>query len=1141
MSISENPFSVSAPAVTARTLQDFPFQGKDASGLVLAYIEEIADVYFDTRGKQQVFEIRQTTNEAMHKRDWRRFLLKVIANQVVGPEAPRHTDTMYYVYTKDQHGAPLEPAYVIHPDQAKSLQSGCQLLLDPVEIIAPASSSYAADCLGSSGSIIILTDADAVLIRQLSQQSPPGLLQWNPPLPKMTCSSADLHALIKKLHDDMGSDPADDIMFEALALGNLKQFLFSSESGDYLKMVRLLASLNSGNFLREVIPSRKLRKYSLVLDFSLAAGFSESAKKLGWQQVAGHHELLPNCVLAAADQAVRDIVRAIDSQYDCVVLKASGRHRNLNTITFLMVYYRLLLSKAQSCEVTERVSKYCQFLEKGGILLFKEARWSLEKLVIRYDCSFPVPYSVCDKPEFRRCRTCEDTEIPQFFTMHCRFEFTERRVLPLMRIKKGRPHFEEQSWPAFMEDASMEATPRELSLQIASFAATLSPVSAQWAPSERPLLQLNPLSSVPPQGDLCTLLDQLSKRSWESSDEEKTGFFGILHSGKRFSINSEGGYVDIVRLLANFPSPEHLYRDALEVAPQSNLRKYVLKGNDPGSKQILSLQRRGTAHVLSPNCILEVILQAVRDIILEEVQDDCVVLKACGPCEKIKPTFWLVFYRLLLSAQLSHKLTDSVRWWKQVIEPNSNDQVPVPYTYTNSAESEIRKRGSCNHPDIACPDCEVACPSRRVLPLMRVQNGLVESEAQSWPRFITDDSLFLGRVNANPKFSLKSVEQALRIREAQTRSQRKSPLQSASLIASAQHVVGAPKGKKGATSAAISIETAESTISYQSQHPPRSPPPLSNTAAKIDNSALRLGTKKERKALEAFQGRLRDKGWCLAGIAGSPFQAVAQQLNACAIGGVKHSEKSLRKGCKRRFQELGQEEKQKIVDGKGYTTSEFQDLLGLTLEEYQTRVTQWQEKGNKRVNMPREPVGWRFPRVFAGRWDILYSNLDFWYAPCKRRDQSDVSKCETGWNSDFEDVDHKEMRDLGMFLGEAFCDGIMGCHAYKLSQKQLLMPPQQLNNFLRTERKDFVKRLLGNMTQALEEQGFINERDFKLQAEGRDSFAANSGEKYVMDALTRSGFTDFMRLWVTGFPSNNLEKVVVAANSVKLTLRRYDD
>eukprot|EP00808_Paulinella_micropora_P013729 g27971.t1 len=141
--------------------------GQEASGNVVAYIEHISDVRFVLRnGKESIAVIRnlQTTKNKLpaqaadpSQNVWRCFRLRVLASQLLGPETLRQWDSTYSVYTKHQHGAPLEPAYVISPDQCKGLLSSCELSVQPVEVIQRSSPSSAvsaassgADSLGST-------------------------------------------------------------------------------------------------------------------------------------------------------------------------------------------------------------------------------------------------------------------------------------------------------------------------------------------------------------------------------------------------------------------------------------------------------------------------------------------------------------------------------------------------------------------------------------------------------------------------------------------------------------------------------------------------------------------------------------------------------------------------------------------------------------------------------------------------------------------------------------------------------------------------------------------------------------------------------------------------------------------------------
>eukprot|EP00808_Paulinella_micropora_P020854 g28117.t1 len=168
--------------------------GQEASGNAVAYIEHISDVRFVLRnGKESIAVIRnlQTTKNKLpaqaadpSQNFWRCFRLRVLASQLLGPETLRQWDSTYSVYTKHQHGAPLEPAYVISPDQCKGLRSSCELSVQPVEVIQRSSPSSAvsaassgADSLGSFR--IVLTVPDSVLPQSL--QAPPAGI---PPRPE---------------------------------------------------------------------------------------------------------------------------------------------------------------------------------------------------------------------------------------------------------------------------------------------------------------------------------------------------------------------------------------------------------------------------------------------------------------------------------------------------------------------------------------------------------------------------------------------------------------------------------------------------------------------------------------------------------------------------------------------------------------------------------------------------------------------------------------------------------------------------------------------------------------------------------------------------------------------------------------------
>eukprot|EP00808_Paulinella_micropora_P009844 g82486.t1 len=179
----------------------------------------------------------------------------------------------------------------------------------------------------------------------------------------------------------------------------------------------------------------------------------------------------------------------------------------------------------------------------------------------------------------------------------------------------------------------------------------------------------------------------------------------------------------------------------------------------------------------------------------------------------------------------------------------------------------------------------------------------------------------------------------------------------------AQHppVADACKGTGVAIAATPSL-TANSTVSSQQQPPsaPGSPAELPSEVMELDCRDCRdlQLTKKERTALETFSKWLHRKGWCLSGAVENPFEAVALLLNALGIEGGGHTEKSLRKGCEDIFGRLPVNEQRKMAEGTGFEPDEYRALVEQTLQEFQLRQKQWEQRKDDRINMPREPAGW---------------------------------------------------------------------------------------------------------------------------------------------------------------------------------------
>eukprot|EP00808_Paulinella_micropora_P023317 g3956.t1 len=174
-------------------------------------------------------------------------------------------------------------------------------------------------------------------------------------------------------------------------------------------------------------------------------------------------------------------------------------------------------------------------------------------------------------------------------------------------------------------------------------------------------------------------------------------------------------------------------------------------------------------------------------------------------------------------------------------------------------------------------------------------------------------------------------------------------------------VADACKGTGVAIAATPSL-TANSTVSSQQQPPsaPGSPAELPSEVMELDCRDCRdlQLTKKERTALETFSKWLHRKGWCLSGAVENPFEAVALLLNALGIEGGGHTEKSLRKGCEDIFGRLPVDEQRKMAEGTGFEAAEYRALVGQTLQEFQLRQKQWEQRKDDRINMPREPAGW---------------------------------------------------------------------------------------------------------------------------------------------------------------------------------------
>eukprot|EP00808_Paulinella_micropora_P023895 g43422.t1 len=174
-------------------------------------------------------------------------------------------------------------------------------------------------------------------------------------------------------------------------------------------------------------------------------------------------------------------------------------------------------------------------------------------------------------------------------------------------------------------------------------------------------------------------------------------------------------------------------------------------------------------------------------------------------------------------------------------------------------------------------------------------------------------------------------------------------------------VADACKGTGVAIAATPSL-TANSTVSSQQQPPsaPGFPAELPSEVMELDCRDCRdlQLTKKERTALEAFSKWLHRKGWCLSGAVENPFEAVALLLNALGIEGGGHTEKSLRKGCEDIFGRLPADEQRKMAKGTGFEPAEYRALVGQTLQEFQLRQKQWEQRKDDRINMPREPAGW---------------------------------------------------------------------------------------------------------------------------------------------------------------------------------------
>eukprot|EP00808_Paulinella_micropora_P025304 g7355.t1 len=174
-------------------------------------------------------------------------------------------------------------------------------------------------------------------------------------------------------------------------------------------------------------------------------------------------------------------------------------------------------------------------------------------------------------------------------------------------------------------------------------------------------------------------------------------------------------------------------------------------------------------------------------------------------------------------------------------------------------------------------------------------------------------------------------------------------------------VADACKGTGVAIAATPSL-TANSTVSSQQQPPsaPGSPAELPSEVMELDCRDCRdlQLTKKERTALETFSKWLHRKGWCLSGAVENPFEAVALLLNALGIEGGGHTEKSLRKGREDIFGRLPADEQRKMAEGIGFEPAEYRALVGQTLQEFQLRQKQWEQRKDDRINMPREPAGW---------------------------------------------------------------------------------------------------------------------------------------------------------------------------------------